>query len=558
MKSPRLAGVVRWCISGVVVAGTLAVMTASAPADTGPAPFVPASTGMLDCNGLSPVQQPVHRTAACSDPRGFENGRPARFEDNGKYVGHDEPIIKFISSRHGSGNDVTWNEQLPRDPSQQPTVSTPGKDVTHWFELSVAPWFGMALCNSHSYPLNPCKPMSDSNAPHHPPTFDRGGGGSSFLEVQFYAPGFGPFGDAISCDNRHWCASLHINDLECTPGFVHCNNACVEPTNFAFIQDNGVPTGPAGPQKANAATFTPNAHTLMMNPGDRLRVHIFNSRLPDGRHALKVDIVDLTTGRHGWMVASAANGFAQTRMSDCSGIPFNYQPEYDTAKPQNIIPWAALETNISTQFEIGHFEPCNQVQNPMPFSTGLSFTDTVWQDCKGPYEATAPPDGGDNPEQGDSPCYPKGFTHHGHAPPNQVSGCALFFTQNGDLDFDGTSYWPDWPNRLTPGPFPSPFLQQQPTTGGKRYEQIQFQTNAPASEASCQPTGHGCAVPPPGGPGHFYPYWTQARVGGLCVWEFGQMPNGRSFGGTAQYGGPSAYFFGNLEGPIMANPTCPA
>ena len=392
MKSPRLAGVVRWCISGVVVAGTLAVMTASAPADTGPAPFVPASTGMLDCNGLSPVQQPVHRTAACSDPRGFENGRPARFEDNGKYVGHDEPIIKFISSRHGSGNDVTWNEQLPRDPSQQPTVSTPGKDVTHWFELSVAPWFSMALCNSHSYPLNPCTPMSDANAPHHPPTFDQGGGGSSFLEVQFYAPGFGPFGDAISCDNRHWCASLHINDLECTPGFVHCNNACIEPTNFAFIQDNGVPTGPAGPQKANAATFTPNAHTLMMNPGDRLRVHIFNSRLPDGRHALKVDIVDLTTGRHGWMVASAANGFAQTRMSDCSGIPFNYQPEYDTAKPQNIIPWAALETNISTQFEIGHFEPCNQVQNPMPFSTGLSFTDTVWQDCKGPYEATAPPE----------------------------------------------------------------------------------------------------------------------------------------------------------------------
>ena len=63
-------------------------------------------------------------------------------------------------------------------------------------------------------------------------------------------------------------------------------------------------------------------------------------------------------------------------------------------------------------------------------------------------------------------------------------------------------------------------------------------------------------MPPPGGPGHFYPYWTQARVNGLCVWEFGQMRNGRSFGGTAQYGSPSAYFFGNLEGPIMANPSC--
>lgn len=61
---------------------------------------------------------------------------------------------------------------------------------------------------------------------------------------------------------------------------------------------------------------------------------------------------------------------------------------------------------------------------------------------------------------------------------------------------------------------------------------------------------------PPAGPGHFYPYWTQARVGSQCVWEFGQMPNGNTFGGTKQYGSPSAYFFGNLEGPIMRTPTC--
>ena len=58
-------------------------------------------------------------------------------------------------------------------------------------------------------------------------------------------------------------------------------------------------------------------------------------------------------------------------------------------------------------------------------------------------------------------------------------------------------------------------------------------------------------MPPPGGPGGFYPYWTQARVGGQCVWEFGQMQNGRTFGGTGQYGGPSDYFFGNLEGALL-------
>jgi hypothetical protein len=86
--------------------------------------------------------------------------------------------------------------------------------------------------------------VSDTNAPRHPPTFDKGGGGSSFLEMQFYPPGFAPFVDSISCDNTHWCASLHINDLECTRGFVTCNTNCEEPTNFAFIQRDGVPTGP--------------------------------------------------------------------------------------------------------------------------------------------------------------------------------------------------------------------------------------------------------------------------------------------------------------------------
>ena len=73
----------------------------------------------------------------------------------------------------------------------------------------------MALCNSQSYPLTPCTPVSDSNAPATQPS-DQGGGGSSFLETQFYPPGFAPFVDNICCDNTHWCASLHINDLECT------------------------------------------------------------------------------------------------------------------------------------------------------------------------------------------------------------------------------------------------------------------------------------------------------------------------------------------------------
>jgi hypothetical protein len=539
----------------LVLAAVIAAALGVAPAASASGGVSPNGVGLLDCNGLSPMQQAARVSLACSDPRSIYEGKATHFYDNGRYIGHDEPIIRFLSKRPGSGNDITWIETLPRDPKQLPTVANPGSDVTHWFELSIAPWFSMALCNAKSYPLNPCTPRSDSNAPKHPPTFDRGGGGSSFLEMQFYAPGFAPFVDNISCDNTHWCASLHINDLECEIGFQNCNNNCIEPTNFAFIQTDGVPTGPPSPQLANQSSFTPNGRTLLMNPGDRLKIHIWDAALPGGGHALETSIDDLTTGQSGFMIASARNGFKATSIKDCSGTPFNYQPEYSTAKKQNIIPWAALETNISTQFEIGHFEPCTSVQNPLPFTFG-TFHDRIWQDCTSPYEATTQPDGKPNPELSDAPCYPKGFTHLGQAPPNMVAGCIQTIAQNGDLDYDGTSYWPDWPNSVKPNKWPSPFLQLAPKTRGHAYPRIQFQTNAAASEASCQPTGVGCAVPPPAGPGKFYPWWTQAKVSGECVWEFGMMRNGNTFGRTQQYGGPSAYFFGNLEGPIRNTPSC--
>ena len=132
-----------------------------------------SKTGALDCNGWSTIQHSVKPTGACTDIRGIvgvknHNTWGGRFYDNGHYIGHDEPDLTFLSHKPGSGNDVTWTETLPHDPVASPTVDTPGSDVTHWFELSVAPWFSMALCNPRSYPLNPCTPNSDNNAPQGP------------------------------------------------------------------------------------------------------------------------------------------------------------------------------------------------------------------------------------------------------------------------------------------------------------------------------------------------------------------------------------------------------
>ena len=184
-----------------------------------------------------------------------------------------------------------------------------------------------------------------------------------------------------------------------------------------------------------------------MNPGDKITARIFDADIGGGKHALRTRIDDLTTGQSGYMTASAKNGFMATNPGDCTGVPLNYEPEYNTAGPANVIPWAALQTNISTQFEIGHFTPCTKVTDPTTLSLG-GVSDTMWQNCTGPYEK-AGRSSGLTEEPNDAPCFPKGDTHGGLADPNLVTGCINAITTNGDLDFDGTPYWPDWPNRAT-------------------------------------------------------------------------------------------------------------
>jgi hypothetical protein len=537
-------------IAGIAALGCLGfVAVASSAAASHPQTYrtwvKPKAGGGLDCNGVSPVQTLNPAAKACTDIRGMEGADSpytddGRFYDNGRYIGHDEPDVRFLSSQPGSGDNIRWTETLGMDPAGDATVKTPGSDTTHYVELTVAPWFSMALCNPFSYPLTPCRPNSDANAPAttHAPVQpgQYPGGGSSFLEMQFYPPGFAPFIDGISCDNTHWCASLHINDLECSTNFASCNNNCIEPTNFAFIAKNGVPAGPPSPQLSNLKTDTPNGQTLLMNPGDQLRIHIWDAQVPGepGVRALETSIDDVTTGQSGFMQASAANGFMATNINDCSGTPWNYEPEYRTATAGNIVPWAALQVDVSTQFEIGHFEPCTSLTKPLSVSDFISgFTDVTYNRCHGPYENSAPD--GESSEPGDAFCFPKGDDHYGQAAPDTVTGCADDLFQNGDLDFDGTSYWADWPTSTVPNTYPSTFQQLMPTTtGGQSYPQYQIQTDAALSESSCDfPDPSGCAVPPPGSPGNFYPYWTLRQA---CTWQFGNLTDGQTFGQDAQYG----------------------
>ncbi|HSZ20037.1 MAG TPA: hypothetical protein VK770_09605 [Candidatus Acidoferrum sp.] len=476
--------------------------------------FSPASqaqsfnpVGGLDCNGYSKIQKPLRPRDSCTDFFS-EYGRGS---DNGHYIGHDEPSIGFISTVSHSGNNVQWEITLPRERRLPATQS---------FENFVAFWFSMALCDPNSgFVRGPCIPNSDENNPTST--------GSAFLEMQFYPPGNPPFITQISCDLIHWCASLHINSLEnMDNGMLNPN--CTETTNFAFIQRNGIPTGPPGPNTMTVATATPNNQTLLMNQGDRLRVTIKD--VPgDVRGGVMTVIEDLTTGQSGFMIASAHNGYQTTDPNTCAGTNFSFHPEFDTAKFGNFTSWAALQANVNFAMEIGHFSP------------GAN---------------------GDN-DSDDAPCFP-GPT---------VAGCL-----GSDVDFDGTSYLFDWPdgtsNNATSMAISSvngggigPLSVSESTN---KYDQpfpiVQIETDVPASEAACQPNGVGCVVPPGGAT--FYPYYTlssgvnNANGDGVpgCALLFGNF-NGfgyNNFGGDAQYGASNLYwFFGQNAGGPRSNPCLP-
>jgi hypothetical protein len=138
-RKPVLAAlfVIMMVISGLSAATAQAAHAANAGVR-------PNKIGGPDCNGLSPVQKPVKRGLQCTDPRGTDEGR---FEDNGHYIGHDEPSVRFLSNQPGSGSNYSMTERLPVEPRALPTVRQPGRDVTHTFELTVAPWTSTTVCD---------------------------------------------------------------------------------------------------------------------------------------------------------------------------------------------------------------------------------------------------------------------------------------------------------------------------------------------------------------------------------------------------------------------------
>ena len=140
-----------------------------------------------------------------------------------------------------------------------------------------------------------------------------------------------------------------------------------------------------------------------------------------------------------------------------------------------------------------------------------------------------------------------------------MTGCDVFFDAIGDLDYDGTSYRANWPDSTRAGTIPHAVPARAADHTGRSQvfpDPVRHRHQRDRVQHGLRPADRVRLRHAPKGPGHFYPYFTQANVNGDCVWEFGNMRNGNDFGAEAQYGTVRPGTLGAFVGPIMQNPQC--
>jgi hypothetical protein len=469
----------------------------------------------------------------------------------GAYVGHDEPSVLFKSGIPGSGNNMTYTVTLPREPAQQPNKTGHG-GATWNFQLRPTFWFGLTLCDTQSAPnfTHKCTPDTDRNnlVSSNPaaPNYIGKHPGTAFMELQFYPPGYVAMPEGLSCAGHQWCAAMTIDSASenQNTGVFNtsaCNNFIlggVEPINFAFITKSGKSQAPANPLASgtfthpNFAALAPNlGKDLLMNPGDAVRIHLQDT--PAGLH---INLNDLTTGQHGSMAASVANGFGHIlftpKSKTCQEAPYAFHPAYSTANPRGNT-WSAHTYNVAMSDEIGHFENCLAINA----TTG---------NCTKP--------GSQDPalDSDDTGCVPGTDSTL-----VRIDGCFA-----PDEDFDGQSYRLDWPGTLQnvaqdQARHPQPVLFTSPRTRGMEYSTVAFETDLPrieASDSQAHPpfcnrmTGANCVNPPMGA--QFYPFFSTTMRSGSCAWQEGGkfLPNT-----TNDFGGSSTAEFGQLLKAVYPN-----
>jgi len=537
---------------------------------------------LLISNTASAQGSPLHQKfLSCSEPSGILCAEQLDNPGGWHYVGHDEPSLLFYSNQPGAGFRNVYQLRLPKDPPLRPKEN--GKGGTWNFQLHPAFWFGMAMCDDQSSP-NPggspsagpnikCIADSDANIYDNPnPSSAHYIGkhpGGGFMEMQFYPPGWLNGNSATQ-----WTAALNIDSLSENQNTGQGNNpACggaIEYVNFAFIQKDGIPYPPGSPSPLGPFVAT-NSETLFMNPGDELIV-----TLEDTAHGLKVTVSDLSSGEKGFMVSSAANGFAEIKFDpngdNCDfsthNLTYDFHPMYATSTEHTRLTWTAHSYNIAFSDEIGHFEYCDRVA-----AEG------------GPCTSDA---ANDPPGIDDEFCFDGSFAASLGLLP--IGGCA-----DADEDFDGVPYrnntWPgsfrnpvqDALYHAQPVIFTSP-LFKDPRGQTRNFSRVAFEADIPRVEFDTTPVcqrhvsnpadpdpGAGCRNPPVGA--DFYPFYSTRLDGNVCRWQIGGpfIPSTlEEFGGSskAEFGpllatfypapnGEPEYLYDNFHRNLKFNP-CPA
>ncbi len=472
-----------------------------------------------------------------------------------EYVGHDEPSLLFYSKQPGAGNRMQYRGMLPKEP---PARAIPGRSYT--FMNYIAFWYGMAMCDTQSYPetVKTCTPDSDTNitrpgAAQH--------AGTAYMELQFYPPGYVQQFNGSSCSATKWCVALTIDSLSLNPVTgkalnSDCQNKILggeEYVNFAYLTHSGKPQGPPNPVQFDfVKSGKPDLNkALTLNQGDRYTV-----RMHDTAHGLQTTVMDTTTGESGTMTASASNGFAQVKYAPaknggCKAMPYDFHPMYSTTTPHTTVPWAAATYNVAIDTEIGHFDYCDHATS---FGGGCSSTEGTGSD----REKT---------DEDDVGCF------NGWASTLvRVNGC--YGTNTG---FDGTSYKVDWPNGDN-SMRPTPTIYTSPTTGGnydKQYSQLAFNVDLPRIEfETCnRQNAQGCTPIPitdDGTLANFYPWYSSGQALGGCAFTIGQHVPGFStndyhrnsqYGGILKVkypalGGGTVYHYNDFQNILPNNP-CP-
>ena len=321
--------------------------------------------------------------------------------------------------------------------------------------------------------------------------------------------------------------------------------------NFAFTTKNGVASSPANPQ--HPEHFTPDLkNDFLMNSGDQLRVHMF-----DTSHGFTVTVDDLTTGTHGSMVASAANGFGVADLR-----PERHHVHGGAARlPPDVQHRHAGRSQLQRRAHRQH--QLLRRDRALRVLRARSAT-TRSRSCAKPLgDDTNDGDVGPDPAGDDNFCLPASASTK-----VKIGGCL-----DTDGDFDSVSYKFTWPGSIS-NPIAdqllnaSPVRFTSPSTNGKYFETMAFESNISRSESDdtafrvdvfCQRhitnpadphPGVGCVNPPPNS--NFYPFYTTISSAGACWWQQGgpYIP-----GTTNKFGGSAAKEYGPLR--VISYPTAP-